>query len=238
MVNPLVYWVPTLLILVALGVNGIRGRAIQLVLLGGLFLFAQAVINVQQGGFYTGMVALIGLQLVVGLFALKNKGVELFGSQHTGVAAFFVVLVVGVGLTFALRSLSGSSDAGSVIGVPQTLAVSSGFINDLQPTLTSSLGYIENIFFLNMIPVGLFLLAFFKPLAVISAALFNIFPVMFAAAGFAIFHLAVFNVGGLIFAFVWFVVWGLMASYGMAQATHVSHYTHNGLETLPLGVSV
>jgi len=144
---------------------------------------------------------------------------------------------VGEVLTVLVRSLAGPGNAASVIGVPSTLAVSSEFINFLSPTLVSSLGYIENLFFFGLLQVT-FLLLTFGPLARLLAPVLQLAGMVLVSGAFALFHLAVFQISGLIFAFFAFLIFVVSMRFFGPEPANVAHYVHNGIESLPRTLAV
>jgi len=175
---------------------------------------------------------------IIGYSLEQRTGFNLFGSRLTGPAGFFGILVVGTLLTFVIRNLAGPGNAASVIGVPQSLAVSPGIENWFAPTLISSLGYLENRFFYGLILVFNSLIAL-TPVVFLVQSIFGLMPLIFASLAFSVFHLAVFAISGMFFALLAFILMSLVAVSPLGgEPGNVAHYQHNGIESLPNTLAV
>jgi len=236
-VNPLVLLIPMLAVLVFLGTQGKVGFRLRNILLLVLFLFATVALNPAQGTFYSLLIFGIFILSELGFIIDKKSGVNFLGNKLTGTTGIFITIVLGIGLMLVIRSLAGGGNAASVIGVPQTLAVSSGVLNFMAPTLVSSLGYVENIFWFGLTGVTLALLAF-TPAGIVLGPFLTLLAISLVSLSFGLFHVSVFALSGIIFATIAFMIFSLSNQFVGPEPANVAHYGHNALESLPLQVAV
>lgn len=233
----LLIWAATLVMLVAVSRIPRVGYVLSNFLLFAIFLFAAAVVDIEQGLFYGVMLSAVLLApLYKSLFPINNEGPQ-FSGQLGGLKSMAVILVAGIVLVVGIRAL-GTAGSVSVLGVPKLLAISGTVDTLIAPTLISALGYIENRFFFNLFDILKYIFVY-SGLGVFAGPFLIILPFVLTALIFAFYHFAVLNAGGLIFAFLAFLAFqGVSLSPLGEEVANVAHYLNNGIESASKLLSV
>lgn len=215
-----------------------KGKVVQLVMLGVLFLFAFAQLDEKLGAFYT---TLLSLGIIFSLLAnLKPESntIVFAGQKYSGVGFLFLSLLIGVGLFFFIKTLTVRSGTASILGIP-TLAVSSGFKGALAPTLSGALGFIENLFFINLFRIyKILVLPFISAVTKIPQMVLYILGIVGVAGAFSIFH-GFLGTSFSIFAILVFMVWLILSETPVGSTpANISHYLWNFIITIGRTLSI